>query len=114
MDLENHRCVLTEHEMLVDGVVFREYKELNQVTAEDEGSNPKQVLTHMRSIGERKYTVQQITVDGVRQDDVVETNMNEDEVVAFLEEWEEKWQPSIGAKFSDGSGIRGFVRKFLK
>lgn len=112
--LENHRCVLTEHEIVVDGVLFREYKELNHLLDDStsDGSQ-KQVLTHMRSIGERKYTVQQITIDGATQEDIVETNMDEDQIEAFKAEWEEKWKPSIDHT-DDAKGIRGFVRNFLK
>ncbi len=113
MQEENHRTVLTEHEMVVDGVLLREYKELNHVKIEDGSDLQKQVLTHMRSIGERKYTVQQITIDGHQEDDLIETNIPDEEIQAFKDEWDDKWKPTIGNQ-PDAKGLRGFVKKFLK
>ena len=51
-----HRSVLLDHEMVVDGVVLRERKELNNV-ADDEGNQQKSILIHTRFIGDKKYEV---------------------------------------------------------
>ena len=85
-----HRSVLLDHEMVVDGVVLRERKELNNV-ADDEGNQQKSVLIHTRFIGDKKYEVQLVAVgnDVVRVN--VDTNLPDEDISKFNEEWEEKW-----------------------
>lgn len=104
-----HRSVLLDHEMVVDGVVLRERKELTNLKNDDGLAESR--LDHMRQIGDRSYLVRQISVDGVVQDEVIETTMGVEEVDAFKIEWEEKWHPSIGAQ---AGGIGHFFKKFLK
>ena len=71
-----HRSVLLDHEMVVDGVVLRERKELNNV-ADDEGNQQKSVLIHTRFIGDKKYEVQQVAVgDDIVEENVVEISAN--------------------------------------
>ena len=85
-----HRSVLLDHEMVVDGVVLRERKELNKV-ADDEGNQQKSVLIHTRFIGDKKYEVQLVAVgnDVVRVN--VVTNLADEDISKFNEEWGEKW-----------------------
>ena len=96
-----HRSVLLDHEMVVDGVVLRERKELNYV-ADDEGNQEKYVLIHTRFIGDKKYEVQQVVVG----DDIVGENV----IGKFKEEWEEKWKPSIG---QNNGGFVNFFKNLL-
>ena len=91
-----HRSVLLDHKLMVDGVTFHEYKELNNVCAED-GVKETQ-LSHLRAIGDRSYTVNQNMVDGVIKEETIDTTMSTDELENFKNEWAEKWQPSIGEK----------------
>lgn len=106
---ELHRSVLLDHEMVVDGVVLRERKELTNVKNAD--GLPESHLDHMRKIGDRSYVVRQISIDGIIQDEVIETTMAAEEIDAFKIEWEEKWHPSIGEQ---AGGIGHFFKKFLK
>ena len=54
------------------------------------------ILSHLRSIGDRTYKVNQKLIDGVFQDETIQTTMAEDEIADFKEDWEENWLPSTG------------------
>ena len=104
-----HRSVLLDHEMVVDGVVLRERKELNNV-ADDEGNQQKSVLIHTRFIGDKKYEVQQVAVgDDIVEENVV-TDLSDEDIGKFKEEWEEKWKPSIG---QNNGGFVNFFKNLL-
>ena len=87
-----HRSVLLDHKLMVDGVTFHEYKELNNVCAED-GVKETQ-LSHLRAIGERSYTVNQKMVEGDIKEETIYTTMSPDEWEDFTYwsyEWAEMW-----------------------
>ena len=52
------------------------------------------ILSHLRSIGDRTYKVNQKLIDGVFQDETIQTTIAEDEIADFKEDWEENWHPS--------------------
>lgn len=116
MDQENqivenrlHRSVLLDHEMVVDGVVFRERKELNNITDYD-GNQEKSILIHTRYIGDKKYEIQQVVVEGNIVEETAETDLLDEEVGKFKDEWEEKWKPSIG---QNNGGFVNFFKSLL-
>ena len=95
----NHRSVLLDHQMIVDGVLMREMKDLTK-TLNDETGVEESHLSHMRVIDDRSYTVKHsITDDGAasgeEKEEMIETDMNETELENFKNEWREKWNPSI-------------------
>ena len=104
-----HRSVLLDHEMVVDGVSLRERKELNNIT-DDEGNQEKSVLIHTRYIGDKKYEVQKVEVDGDIVEETIETNLPDEEIGKFKEEWEEKWKPSLG---QSSGGVMNFFKNML-
>ena len=104
-----HRSVLLDHEMVVDGVVLRERKELNNV-ADDEGNQQKSVLIHTRFIGDKKYEVQQVAVGDDIVEENVATDLSDEDIGKFKEEWEEKWKPSIG---QNNGGFVNFFKNLL-
>ena len=104
-----HRSVLLDHEMVVDGVVLRERKELNNIT-DDEGNQEKSVLIHTRIIGDKKYEVQKVEVEGDIVEETIETNLPDEEIGKFKEEWEEKWKPSLG---QSSGGVMNFFKNML-
>ena len=55
----NHRSVLLDHQMIVDGVLMRGMKELFK-TLNDETGVEESHLSHMRVIGDRGYTITKI------------------------------------------------------
>ena len=94
-----HWPVLLDHKMIIEGIQYHEKKELQLFDNEDgvEISN----LSHMRSIGDRTYTVNQKIVDGACgevKDETIETTLAEDEVDAFKKNWEDNWHPMIGER----------------
>ena len=73
----------------VDGVVLGERQEIKKV---DEGNQEKSVLILTRFIGEKKYEVQVVAVGGdIVEENVVQTNLPDEDISKFNEEWEEKW-----------------------
>ena len=105
-DNQIHRSVLLDHKMIIEGIQYHEKKELQRVFNEDgvEMSN----LSHMRSIGDRTYTVNQKIVDGEVEDATIETTFAEDEVAAFKKDWDDNWHPMIGERST------GIMKTFFK
>ena len=92
--------------MIIDGVVFRERKDLEKVT-NDEGVEESH-LSHMRSIGDRKYIAKQRMVNGaIDGEETIETTMAPEELDDFKMEWDTKWNPSI-------TESNGFMDSFFK
>ena len=85
-----HRSIWLEHEMIVDGVLFKESKGLAK-TLNDEGVEESHLI-HIRVIGERYYTAKQ-TING--GEELIETDLDVVDLENFKNEWEEKWNPSI-------------------
>ena len=93
--IENHHVVTTEHELRVDGHHLIEKKQKSLIDGNDE----TMVLVHIRSIDEKSYKVTEIN-NG--EDDAlerqVESDMTEDEVKKFEEDWTNLWNPDITQK----------------
>ena len=88
-----HRSILLEHEMIVDGVLFKERKDMTK-TLNDEGVEESHLI-HTRVIGERSYTAKQSITDRKEEEEMIETDMDDSQLENFKNEWEEKWNPSI-------------------
>jgi hypothetical protein len=93
--IENHHVVTMEHELRVDGHHLIEKKQKTLIDGNDETL----VLVHIRSIDEKSYKVTEINND---EDDAlerqVESDMTEDEVKKFEEDWINLWNPDITQK----------------
>ena len=87
-----HRSILLEHEMIVDGVLFKERKDLSK-TLNDEGVEESHLI-HTRVIGERSYTAKQSITD-IGGEEGIESDTDDSQLENFKNEWEEKWNPSI-------------------
>jgi hypothetical protein len=113
MENQTHRNVLVEHELQIDGVIFREKKEVIHTVADNDGeAENKQVLVHSRSIGDRVYKITKTTINGEVTGECLATEMDESEAQKFGEEWEAKWKPSFGSQ--PDSGIGATIKKMLK
>ena len=90
--IENHHVVTMTHELRVDGHHLIEKKQKNLI----HGTGKTLVLVHIRSIDDKSYKVTE-TNNG--EDDApktqVETDMDEDEVKKFEEDWASLWNPDI-------------------
>ena len=93
--VENHKVVLMEHELVVDGVLLRETKQLTTVTSEDDAQKEESTLIHTRSIGDRVYQIREVKVDGRTQDTHVETKLSPEQVQQFRNDWLSMWVPTI-------------------
>ena len=62
-----HRSILLDHQMIVDGVLMRERKDLTK-TLNDETGVEESHLTHTRVIGEKSYS------DGQKEEEMIETD----------------------------------------
>ena len=88
---ENHHVVSMTHELRIDGhhLIEKKHKYLIQRT---DGLDKTLVLVHIRSIDDKSYKVTEINND---QDDAPETqvgtDMAEDEVKQFKEDWTTLW-----------------------
>ena len=93
MATPTHRSILLEHEMIVNGVLFKERKDLTK-TLNDEGVEESHLI-HTRVIGEKSFTTKQCITDGEKEEEILETDIIESDLENFKNEWEEKWTPSI-------------------
>ena len=106
-----HRSVLLDHEMVVDGVILRERKELNNVT-DDESNQVKSIPIHTRFIGDKKYEVQQVAADDDIVEEIVETDLSDEEIGKFKEEWEDE-DSSGDDDFADKVKGKSKTKKFI-
>ena len=93
--IENHHVVTMEHELRVDGhhLIEKKHKMLIHRTG---GLEKTLVLVHIRSIDEKSYKVTEINNgDEAAPETQVETDMAEDEVKKFEEDWTSLWNPDI-------------------
>ena len=111
----SHHSVLSDHQLEVDGVIYRELKTLNGVVSQDgpDAGKDEQVLVHTRSIGDKSYTVKKSDPSNEETEEVVEgNNWTSDEKRAFLEDWDKNWNPSIDQP-KEG-GVIGFFKKMFR
>ena len=92
-DNQIHWSVLLDHKMVIEGIQYREKKELQLFCNEEmEWMDGVAILSHMRSIGDRTYTANQKIVDGEVKDVTFKTTiLAEDEVADFKKDWENNW-----------------------
>ena len=111
----SHHSVLSDHQLEVDGVIYRELKTLNRVVSQDgpDAGKDEQILVHTRSIGDKSYTVKKSDPSNEETEEVVEgNNWTSDEKHAFLEDWDKNWNPSIDQP-KEG-GVIGFFKKMFR
>ena len=90
--IENHHVVTMTHELRVDGHHLIEKKQKNLI----HGTGKTLVLVHIRSIDDKSYKVTETGADDVEfavldRSRNVETDMAEDEVKKFEEDWTNLW-----------------------
>ena len=110
MEYQLHRTVVSDHELMVDGKVFKEHKSMAKKTEEGNESEDYSLIHH-RSIDDKYYIVSQNFKDGEMESENVDTNLDDNAIETFKEEWEECWKPTIGEK---PTGIFGKLKNMLK
>ena len=95
--IENHHVFTTTHELLVDGHHLIEKKQ--KTLSHADGIEKTLVLLHVRTIDDKSYKVTEISkisaYDCGVPESQVETEMAEDEVKQFEEDWASLWNPDI-------------------
>ena len=100
--IENHHVFTTTHELLVDGHHLIEKKQKTLSNAD--GIEKTLVLLHVRTIDDKSYKVTETNYSGVPESQV-ETEMAEDEVKKFEEDWSSFWNPDI---------TKNYIKKRMK
>jgi len=101
--IEKHKAHVMDHNLVVSGVNVSERKERTLVTVEDikgnkiaEGNPIKTIIVHTRSIGERKYAMKETKdINGKVTDSKVVTEMSDEDIKKFEEDWKDYWIPTI-------------------
>ena len=93
--LETHGVTTLVHEMKVNGYHLVERKQKTNVDPKAPDNTPKMtIIIHSRSIDDRCYDVQETLTEGMDEPDrVIETEMTQEEVERFEEDWSNLWNP---------------------
>jgi len=93
---EKHKIVLMEGEMVsMEGQLLKEAKQLTTITSDDPSAPEERIYKeHTRTIGEREYQIREVRFDGAIHKIDEETELSEEEITQFLEEWSTLWVPS--------------------
>ena len=91
MSSPNH-SVLLDHQMTIDGVIFSERIDLNNVIIYEEGEAVEySILSHKKTIGDRNLITKKRMVNGASNagEETIETNMmTPEEIENFKMEWD--------------------------
>ena len=87
-----------EHEMRIKGHWLTEKKQ--KIAIDSDNGSQRLILLHLRSIDDKCCKVTEKFSNGhdVADDRKVETDMSEDEVKQFEEDWIKYWKPEITKK----------------
>jgi hypothetical protein len=93
--LENHVITtMSVHELKVNGYLLVDKKQQTLVDPKASNGSPKMtIVIHFRSIDDRSYAVQWNHTEGKDEDQIVETEMTQEEVQRFEEDWCTLWNP---------------------
>ena len=89
------RIVIQEHSLEVDGTKLTEKKVVTTRCQEGSDTPFRTEKVHTRSIRDRVYSVIEVEENNDAAELTVTTSMTEEEVAAFMEEWDAKWKPSV-------------------
>ena len=107
------RTVISNHELVIHGKIFKERKEHFKMVDGTKESEEKSTMVHRREINDSYYEVRQSLINGNVDDEstFIETNLEDDEQIDnFKNEWEAEFKPSIGQP----KGIAAKFKSFLK
>jgi hypothetical protein len=95
MVTENYKIVTMEHEMRVDGSYLCEKKQQTLISPVDSNSKPTIIMIHIRTFDEKTHKVTETQEGDKEIVTVIETEMTEDEIQQFNEDWMRLWTPKI-------------------
>ena len=101
--LETHGITTLVHEMKVDGYHLVERKQKTNFNPNASDDTPKMtIIIHSRSIDDRCYDVQETLTEGMDEaEQVIETEMTQEELERFEEDWSKLWNPQAKADSLD-------------
>ena len=107
------------HQLEVDGVIYRELRALTRVVIKDgpDAGKEEQILVHTRIMGDKTYKVIKRGPGLAEIEEVLEDNkMNSLELATFQEVWEEHKMTfkEVLSQQEAGGFIAGFIRFFKK
>ena len=125
--MEN-QSILSDQELKVDDVIYRELRSLNSVVIQDgpDSGKVERVLVHTRSIGNKSYTVKKIGFGSENcqiEEQLEENKMTSLEVWTFQEVWKENkmtsfdvstFQEALRIGQQEAGGFKSFLKKLLK
>ena len=102
--------IVSEHSLMVAGIVFRERKEMIK-TSND--SDVKTELVHIRKIGDEDYLkVTQTLKNGELEDIKIDSNLENEAIENFKNEWVNEWHPFFTSTDADeAQGSTGMANK---
>ena len=100
--LETHGITTVVHEMKVNGHHLVERKQKSNFNPKASDNTPKMtIIIHSRSIDNRYYEIQETLTDGMDEPArVIATEMTQEEVEKFEEDWSTLWNPQAKADSS--------------
>ena len=101
--LETHGITTLVHEMKVDGYHLVERKQKTNFNPKASDDTPNMtIIIHSRSIDDRCYDVQETLTEGMDEaEQVIETEMTQEELERFEEDWSKLWNPQAKADSLD-------------
>ena len=97
--MENHGITTMVHQMKVNGFLLVERKQKAIINADaSDGTSKMTIYIHIRSIDDYSYAVREIVTEGKNEvDQMVETQMTQEQVKNFKEDWSKLWKPETKA-----------------
>ena len=87
-----HHSIVSEHELMVAGIVLREKKEM--IKTSDDSDGVKTDLVHVRYIGEDYLKVTQSLKNGELEDEKIDSNLSDEDIENFKKQWGNEWHPT--------------------
>ena len=104
-----HHSIVSEHELMVAGIVLREKKEMIKTSNDSDGV--KTDLVHIRYIGDEDYLkVTQSFKNGELEDEKIDSNLSDEDIENFKKQWENEWHPTLISN-DQTQGSTGMVDK---
>ena len=104
-----HHSIVSEHELMVAGIVLREKKEM--IKTSDDSDGVKTDLVHIRYIGDEDYLkVTQSFKNGELEDEKIDSNLSDEDIENFKKQWENEWHPTLISN-DQTQGSTGMVDK---
>jgi hypothetical protein len=94
---DNLVSATSDHQVLVNNVVYRQVLTQFPVKQKDKDPNAPQKIeiTRTRSIGDKTITEKKLIIDGKEAETTSDTKLNQDEVREFEQKWSEHWKPIL-------------------